>query len=155
MTLRNSERTNLNKETFYVSRIFFFFFLRIHFRKYVTFAHRENKKVSRQSISGHLVKKNFHLLTNVWWLWSIHQTMLSLKGRNAFLFNAWKQPWKGVRKTERMPLPESILHNLKFPKNGFCQTCQKMPFDISWRTLTRRRSYSGLFWLTRRRFRSE
>ena len=50
------------------------FFLRgIHFRKYVKFACRENKikKVLRLSISGHLIRKSFYFLTNLWWLWSV------------------------------------------------------------------------------------
>ena len=50
---------------------FIFFLRRIHFREYVTFARRENKKVSCLSISRHLIRKGFHFLTNLWWLWSI------------------------------------------------------------------------------------
>ena len=39
--------------------------------------------------------------------------------RNAFLFNVWKQPQKGVQKTDRKTsLPEFILNNLNFPRNG-------------------------------------
>ena len=61
MTLRNSERIFLDKETFlsffFVFLLLFFFLRGIHFRKYVKFARREYKEVLRLSISGHLIKK--------------------------------------------------------------------------------------------------
>ena len=45
----------------------------------------------------------------------LHQTMLSFK--EMFLLNFWKQPLKGVLKTDRkMPVTESIFKNYNFSK---------------------------------------
>ena len=47
----------------------------------------------------------------------LHQTMLSFK--EMFLLNFWKQPLKGVLKTDRkMPVTESIFKNYNFTKNS-------------------------------------
>ena len=116
MTLGNYERTYLHKESSLV-------FLRgIHFRKYVKFARRENKKVSCLSISGYLIRKSFQFLTNLWWLWSIYNKQCyhskeCVSGQ--CLLATRKDVWETDRKTL---LPESIFNNLNFPKYGFHQS---------------------------------
>ena len=54
------------------------FFLRgIHFRKYVKFSRRENKKVSDLSIPGHLIRKGLPLFgKSLMTLENLHQTKL-------------------------------------------------------------------------------
>ena len=40
--------------------------------------------------------------------------------RNPFMFNVYKEPWKGVRKTDRKTsLLETILNKLNVSENGF------------------------------------
>ena len=98
-----------------------FFLKEIHVRKYVKFARRENKKVSRLSISGHLIRKGFHFWRNLWWLWSsyLHQTMLSFKGmRFCSMFRSNHKKVFG-KLIQGSPYLSLFWNNLNFSKNGF------------------------------------
>ena len=115
--LRNSGWTYLYKIAFKFHWFFFLWERGIHSRKYVNFARRENKKVL--SISAHLLRKRFYFLTNLWWFWSIC-TKQCHHSKECVSVESLEATIKRFRKTDRKTfLPESILNNLNFTKNGF------------------------------------
>ena len=69
-----------------VFQVSWFFLWGIFFKKYVTFARRENKIIWWLSIYEHLIWKKYHCLTNFDDRGIFAPTMLSFQ-RNAFLFN--------------------------------------------------------------------
>ena len=100
-----------------------FFLKGIHFRKYAKFGHRENKKVWRSSIPGHLKGK----VSTFWQIFddsNICTKQCYHSQEWVSLFSVWKQPLKGVPKTERkMPcwahFEEFKLHEKWFPSHSF------------------------------------
>ena len=89
---------------------------RIHFRKYINFARRKNKKVLRLSISVYLIIKSFQIFDDSV-VFSPNNITIQ---KNAFLLIIWKQPQKGVWKTHRKTtLPESILNSSNFSSQSF------------------------------------
>ena len=90
-----------------------YFFVRNIFQKYVKLRVDRIKKCL-----GTLNKKKLPMFEkSLMNIEVLHETMLSFK--EMFLLNFWKQPLKGVLKTDRkMPVAESIFKNYNFTKNG-------------------------------------
>ena len=69
------------------------------------------KKFSSQVFRG-----TYYCLTNLWWSFAPNNVIIQ---RNAFLFNIWKQPSKGVRKTDsKTPSSQAILKNWNFTSHS-------------------------------------
>ena len=75
-------------------------------------------------------------MPNLWVLWNFCTKHVIIQ-RNTFLFNVWKQPQKGVRKTDRKtPVAELYLKSWNFTDNGLnhrrfpAEACQLSKMEL-------------------------